>query len=51
MGYAQPDGSLTLSEIFNNREVIAEIISEYEYYIENEIEFEREHFSSEYDLK
>lgn len=40
LAYAQPDGSLTLSEIFDNREYNEELLAEYQDYVENEIPFE-----------
>lgn len=46
--YAQPDGSLTLSEIFDNREYNEALLEEYTDYIDHEIQFERERFVSEY---
>ena len=46
--YAQPDGSLTLSEIFDNREYNQDLLTEYMDYIENQIPFERERFVSKY---
>ena len=49
LAYAQPDGSLTLSEIFDNREYDARLLEEYTDYVENEIPYDRERFVSEYD--
>ena len=49
LAYAQPDGSLTLSEIFDNREYDARLLEEYMDYVENEIPYDRERFVSEYD--
>ena len=49
LAYAQPDGSLTLSEIFDNREYDARLLAEYTDYVENEIPYDRERFVSEYD--
>lgn len=46
--YAQPDGSLTLSEIFDDREYDENLLAEYLDYVKNEIPFERERFRSEY---
>ena len=51
LAYGQPDGSLTLSEIFDNREFNEELLEEYVDYVENEITFERERFVSEYDIE
>lgn len=48
LAYAQPDGSLTLSEIFDNREYDEDLLVEYLDYVENEIPFERERFNSAY---
>ena len=48
LAYAQPDGSLTLSEIFDNREYDEDLLAEYLDYVENEIPFERQRFRSEY---
>ena len=48
LAYTQPDGSLTLSEIFDNREYNEALLVEYLNYIENEISFDRERFVSEY---
>lgn len=49
LAYAQPDGSLTLSEIFDNREYDTRLLEEYTDYVENEIPYDRERFVSEYD--
>ena len=49
MAYGQPDGSLTLSEIFDNREYNEELLEEYQEYVENEIPFDRERFVSDFD--
>ena len=46
--YAQPDGSLSLSEIFDNREYNEGLLKEYMEYIDNEIPFERDRFVSKY---
>ena len=48
LAYAQPDGSLTLSELFDNREYSEDLLKEYTDYYENEIVFERERFVSKY---
>lgn len=48
LAYAQPNGSLTLSEIFDNREYNEGLLEEYMEYVNNEILFERERFVSEY---
>ena len=50
LAYAQPDGSLTLSEIFDNREYDARLLEEYADYVENEIPYDRERFVSAYDM-
>lgn len=50
LAYAQPDGSLTLSEIFDNREYSEELFSEYTEYINNQIVYDRERFASKYDI-
>ena len=49
LAYAQPDGSLTLSEIFDNREYDEDLLKEYLDYVNNEIPHERERFPSVYD--
>ena len=49
LAYAQPDGSLTLSEIFDAREYDEDLLTEYIDYVNNEIPYERERFSSMYD--
>lgn len=51
MAYAQQDGSLLLSEFFDQRECSEELIAEYEEYIANEIPSERERFHSVYERK
>lgn len=48
MAYAQSNGSLTLSEIFDNREYSNALLEEYLDYIDNEIVFDRERFISKY---
>lgn len=48
LAYAQPDGSLTLSELFDNREYSEELYNEYKTYCENEIFFDRERFTSSF---
>lgn len=50
MAYGQPNGSLTLSEIFDNRKYDEDLLEEYLDYVENEIPFDRERFVSEYDI-
>ena len=49
LAYAQPDGSLTLSEIFDNREYDEDLLAEYVEYVKNEIPQDRERFTSTYD--
>ena len=49
LAYAQPDGSLTLSEIFDNREYDEDILNEYMEYINHELPSDRERFASIYD--
>ncbi len=49
LAYAQPDGSLTLSEIFDDREYDAELLNEYIEYIDHEIPNDRERYTSKYD--
>ena len=49
LAYAQPDGSLTLSEIFDNREYSEDLLTEYYDYVNHEIPDERERFTSVYD--
>ena len=51
MAYAQPDGSLVLSEFFDNREVSDKIIKVYEDCYENAKPFTRERFKSRYDVE
>lgn len=46
--YAQSDGSLTLSEVFDNREYNEDLAAEYSDYSDNEIPFERKRFTSKY---
>ena len=48
MAYAQPDGRLILSEIFDNREYNQDLLYEYREYVENEIPYDRERFPSDY---
>lgn len=48
LAYVQPDGSLSLSEILDNREYNEDLLVEYLDYVDNEIPFERERFVSEY---
>ena len=48
LAYAQKDGSLVLSEIFDNREYNEDLRKEYMDYVDNEIPFERERFKSSY---
>ena len=50
MAYGQEDGTLLLSEFFDNRECSEALIEEYREYYENEIPFERERYSSKYDI-
>ncbi len=47
--YTQPDGSLRLSELFDDRECTDELIMEYKEYVENETPCERERFISDYE--
>ncbi|MCR5042169.1 MAG: hypothetical protein K6C36_08760 [Clostridia bacterium] len=49
LAYAQQDGSLTLSEIFDDREYDADLLNEYTEYIDHEIPNDRERFTSTYD--
>lgn len=49
LAYAQPDGSLILSELLDSRECTDGLIAEYADYIENEIPFDRERFVSQYE--
>lgn len=49
MAYAQPDGSLTLSEFFDDRPCDDELIGEYEDYCANEVPLDRERFVSSFD--
>lgn len=48
LAYTQQDGSLTLSEIFDNREYSEDLLVEYMDYVDNEIPYERERFVSTY---
>lgn len=51
MTYAQPNGSLLLAEINGNVEVTDELIKkDYQNYVENEINDNRERFTSKYDI-
>lgn len=50
LAYAQEDGDLTLSEILDDRECTDVLIEEYSEYIKNEITFNRERFSSRYEI-
>lgn len=50
LAYAQPDGSLTLSEIFDKREYDEDLFEEYVEYVKNEIPHDRERFTSIYDV-
>ena len=50
MAYAQEDGTLLLSEFFDDRECNEALIEEYREYYENEIPFERERYRSKYDI-
>lgn len=49
MAYAQQDGSLTLSEFFDNRPYDDELHQEYLDYCHNEIPFDRTRFVSDFD--
>lgn len=49
LAYAQPDGSLTLSEFFDNRPYDEALLREYTDYCENEVPFDRTRFVSKYD--
>lgn len=49
MAYAQQDGSLTLSEFFDNRPYDDALRQEYLNYCKNEIPFERTRFVSDFD--
>ena len=49
LAYAQPDGSLTLSEFFDNRPYDDELLEEYLDYCNNEITFDRTRFVSSYE--
>ena len=48
LAYSQQDGSLTLSEILDNREYSEDLLAEYMDYVDNEIPYERERFVSAY---
>lgn len=50
LAYAQADGSLLLSEIFDNREFNVNLKTEYQGYINQEIPYTRERFTSMYDV-
>lgn len=50
MAYAQPDGSLLLSELYGNVEYTEESLKEYQDYFENQKTYERERFVSKYDV-
>ena len=49
LAYAQHDGSLTLSEIFDNRTCNEALVAEYKDYVDHAIPYERERFISDYD--
>lgn len=49
LSYSQPDGSITLSELFDHRECDEKLIDEYRNYVENQVEIERERFVSKYE--
>ena len=49
LAYAQPDGSLTLSEFFDNRQYSDDLLQEYLDYCNNEILFDRTRFVSNFD--
>ena len=49
LAYAQPDGSLMLSEFFDNRPYDDELLQEYLDYCNNEIPFDRTRFVSDFD--
>ena len=50
MAYAQSDGSLVLSEFFDNRPYDQSLLEEYTDYCSNEIPFDRERFTSVFDI-
>lgn len=50
MAYAQPDGSLLLSELYGNAEYTEEGLKEYRDYFENQKVCERKRFVSKYDI-
>lgn len=50
MAYAQPDGSLILSELYGSVEYTEESLKEYKNYFENQVPYERERFVSKYDV-
>lgn len=49
LAYAQSDGSLTLSEFFDNRQYSEDLFQEYLDYCSNEVSFDRTRFVSSYD--
>ncbi len=49
LAYAQPDGSLSLSEFFDNRPYDDELLQEYLDYCNNEVLFDRTRFVSSFD--
>ena len=49
LAYAQQDGSLTLSELFDNRICSEALIEEYTDYVEHAVPNERQRFPSNYD--
>ena len=49
LAYGQKDGSLTLSEIFDNREYDEALLKEYMDYVDNEIPYDRQRFPSKYE--
>lgn len=51
LAYTQPDGSLTLSEFFDNRQYSDELLQEYLDYCNNEVLFDRTRFVSNFDKR
>ena len=49
LAYGQEDGSLILSEIFDNRECDEALLAEYMDYVDNEIPYDRRRFPSKYE--
>ncbi len=47
--YGQPDGSLLLTELLNSTEYSEELLADFQDYVDNAVDFERERYLSDYD--